>query len=988
MNHIFSLKLWSVAAIFLFIFCINARPSTAPPGWDIGMPGEGTVTSEEWEVIATQECGIVTSSSEDYPEAEITPEISCMAHSLDNDPVRIFQFVRNHIKYVPSFGSRQGATATLLTEQGNDLDQASLLLALLSSADPSTDAHYVSASVKYSKTFLSKLLGFNANKTFEVFSDFGIPSSNAGSSVWVTRFWIETTINGTNYILDPAFVQCQWSASVDLSGPMDYDRSDFIASAMTGAQIDSSGGTWIKDVNESNIRSELATLRGNLLSHIRTNYPNARVEDLLGIPEIIPENYTNLPTALSYAQETGTKTSYTGGLLATHYASLRIQHCNIDYTLYASELAGKRMSIFYTGSGNAPQLRLNGELLQTGYGTTNGVGYTITLTVSVPPFQTGDTRSHSRLQKSGFKYVISSDFGAATPELIKQAGHRLGKYREAGMANTSEAVMGESLNLLGLRWLVQIKQQSSMANKATSVFGSKKYAAGFVSQEEGFGVDYPLSRGVAVAQSGANADIIAWLKTTSLMNSALEHGIIEQTSGDVSASSVKMLKLGNSAGDETYYTDDSNWDTIKNLISWYSSSTLSAIEYYVSVGATVILPKHGNRGVGDDWNGVGYIAEGYSWIASLLSGNYSGGASGNQGNIDSTDIQNMISGMEVSILDGLNTRTTAADPVDLTTGAFVHEHVDLALGKTPPKGLNFRRIYSSDARLSEGIMGYGWRHNLDISAKIISESGPIAGTRLPVDFVVGYVASLVRADILKNEQNVKGWMITTLVAQWHMDMMTRNTACFQLPDKTLKFIAMGDGTYSAPPGVTAELSKPNGLYRLTERSGREYRFNNNMLIDSIVDADGNTMSFAYNSQTNLQTVTDSYGRTLTFTYTGERLKKVTDSTGREVVLWYYSPYDNLNFYDDPDGNRWEYKYDDDHQLISMIDPLSQTIISNIYNSVGQVVTQYNNSGEAWEFLVNGYDGIENRPDNGRTTHTFDKNGWVLSIEDAHDNLTQ
>ena len=61
----------------------------------------------------------------------ITPEIQALARGLENDPVRMFNYVHDHIRHVLYFGSKKGAELTLLEKSGNDFDQCALLVALL-----------------------------------------------------------------------------------------------------------------------------------------------------------------------------------------------------------------------------------------------------------------------------------------------------------------------------------------------------------------------------------------------------------------------------------------------------------------------------------------------------------------------------------------------------------------------------------------------------------------------------------------------------------------------------------------------------------------------------------------------------------------------------------------------------------------------------------------------------------------------------------------
>ena len=67
-------------------------------------------------------------SSEDAP---LDPAISALAEQLGRDPLRIANHVRRTISFDPYQGSKKGALLTLWERRGNDVDTASLLIALL-----------------------------------------------------------------------------------------------------------------------------------------------------------------------------------------------------------------------------------------------------------------------------------------------------------------------------------------------------------------------------------------------------------------------------------------------------------------------------------------------------------------------------------------------------------------------------------------------------------------------------------------------------------------------------------------------------------------------------------------------------------------------------------------------------------------------------------------------------------------------------------------
>jgi transglutaminase-like putative cysteine protease len=65
---------------------------------------------------------------------------------LDNNPVKIYNWVHDTIRFLPTYGSIQGAHMTLQTPQGNAFDTASLLIALLRAAN--IPARYVYGTVQ------------------------------------------------------------------------------------------------------------------------------------------------------------------------------------------------------------------------------------------------------------------------------------------------------------------------------------------------------------------------------------------------------------------------------------------------------------------------------------------------------------------------------------------------------------------------------------------------------------------------------------------------------------------------------------------------------------------------------------------------------------------------------------------------------------------------------------------------------------------------
>jgi transglutaminase-like putative cysteine protease len=137
-------------------------------------------------------------------EVQFTPEIIAKAQELGNNPVKIYNWVRNNIEFVPTYGSIQGANMTLLTKQGNAFDTASLLIALLRVSN--IPARYVYGTIELPIDKVMNWVGgfTDANAALDFIASGGIPVTGIISGGKVTKArlehaWVEAYIPYGNY---------------------------------------------------------------------------------------------------------------------------------------------------------------------------------------------------------------------------------------------------------------------------------------------------------------------------------------------------------------------------------------------------------------------------------------------------------------------------------------------------------------------------------------------------------------------------------------------------------------------------------------------------------------------------------------------------------------------------------------------------------------------------------------------------------------------
>ncbi|NJD55631.1 MAG: transglutaminase, partial [Nitrospirae bacterium] len=179
-------------------------------------------------------------------EVQLTPEIRAKAQELENKPVKIYEWVRNTIEYEPYYGSLKGAQQTLDELAGNDLDQASLLLALLRAAN--IPARYVYGTIELPIDRLMNWIGVKDSMTAaRILATNGIPGTllTEGGQVKYAQFehaWVEAYVDmfpsmgamqrQASYWtpLDPSMKETESSDSLNVSKTVPFDETIYLNS--------------------------------------------------------------------------------------------------------------------------------------------------------------------------------------------------------------------------------------------------------------------------------------------------------------------------------------------------------------------------------------------------------------------------------------------------------------------------------------------------------------------------------------------------------------------------------------------------------------------------------------------------------------------------------------------------------------------------------------------------------------------------------------
>jgi RHS repeat-associated protein len=1003
---------------------------------------------------------------------ETTPEIQALARGLENDPARIFGYVHDHIRHVLYYGAKKGAQLTLLERSGNDFDQCTLLVTLLQAAgytngpgyDHGVGYQYAVVKMPYDSpdhndlhhwlalsllntnwanttNYLENLL---AQRGYPIEQYSVITGTTPGFS-WFTysdtntfafqHVWVTLTVGTNTYYLDPAFkINEPVTNIVNLASAIGFN-SNLLWSVAGGT----SDTNHVQGLAEAALRGQLQTYNSNLLATLQSSYPNASVQQVMGGQQIMP--WTN---ALSQTNLFVTDTQ--GGLYPSlswsnvppaFMAQFQIQLSdNVSFSFitnwYYPSLKGGRLSITCDSNGIA-RAWLEDSLLGSITNVHTASAFTAELTLrhpswawdtnlnipqdsSVYPYNQGmfpnagfDSISDVYPNWTNASYALNYTF---EPDVkwLNERSQKLDTYRQQGYADTSPQVVTESLNIMGLSWMIQSEQMEGMIDQQLNLLPEYLERFGLVGQESGAGyfVDFFYQYNRSYPNSGSNpTDLQNRNRAFDLdgyFASSMEHGIIEQfqTGSLVGASTIKVLQLANTNNQAIYLANSGNWSIVETNLTNYTPTELSGFSSALVPGVSLLLPANGAVQVGS-WTGYGFIEQQIAGtsesIGFQIDGHY-GGFTSDPSSVISTiaPIIAAIIGFDQPSFANrtpfATIPTSAGDPVNMSDAAFHINTTDLSLGHPEPLGLTLGRYYTpSRQHLNLASMANGWINSYYFNLAEVSAPVACLGGTTPAQMSPMLTAVYTALNIYNTPPDPKNWMVTALIAKWGIDQTINTAVSVELGNDTAEFVRQPDGSFTPPANCTMTLTK-GSTYQLQERHGNTFNFNSSKQLAVITNQSGDSLSLTYTSG-QLTQASDWKGRTLTFSYSGSpsRLNSVTDSSGRSVSYGYTTSADgnlDLTSVTDPEGKTSTYLYDTNHQIVATYDALGRLVVTNVYDTLGHVTTQYTQGdpNKTWQIYWSEWEAVSQDPAGNKQRYFYDDMTRLIGQQDPLGNTSQ
>jgi len=900
---------------------------------------------------------------------EITPEIEELARGLQHDPVRIYAYCKNHIQYEHYFGSKKGATLTLLEGKGNAFDISALMVALLRESGYTADYRYGAGDFFDSE--LSDWWGLLdrddlSQEPYPHFTDTefrtwsgttgdprdtrtlrfllqrilfclnrGFPAAEPtyfGDLWYIPHVWVQVDIGGTLYEMDAAqkFLDVA-PTGADIATATGYDRATVLSDA-----AGSTGTNWVQNLDETAINSRLTTYTTNLLSWIKANRPNDSVEGFLGIRQEFKGTYETLADIpFVYYGFPSWKTSVDTwtSIPSSWMAKLNVTLGQYDYTnktFTSTEftgtqnlpgLKGRKVSLSF--SGNTGTLDLD----DTQWGTASISGSSVDMQLSIDhphgfyDINTGVFTDDGSSDQSEVKEYLKDDtyayaiiYGyAPRGRLIRKRQEILDAYIRDGYAATSKEVVTEVLNIMGLNWMLQTQLSGSVIASQFGISQIKHHGFGRMAQEEGFYVDVglqflgPESYLSDIPESNLAAQV------DTFFSSALEHALIEQLqgTGNEAASTVKVLQLANAQNRKVYRATPSNWASVRSTLSGngYSADTLDKVEaFIVNDEAEALLPEVEDITL-NSWTGTGYAAVSDTSAAMIISGDLMGGYLSTPDYVDYDPI------LDYGYSDpgywdtGSTDYTYAAAPIT-TAKVYGADPVDMATGAFVYKKADLE-IGKTTPRGLVFSRSYNSNRRYDKSPGLgygwTHNLDIYVTERSAIKSALGETTPYHLAPLAAAVAVASDlFRDSTTAKEWQTANLVVKWAIDQMINKGVS-VNLGDKTVEFVGMPDGTFIGPAGVNLTLTKNGNLYELS---------ERHGNTYHF--DSDNKLETIVDQYGKTSTFTYNPDgTLDEVADCYSRTLTFNWNNG--NIERVDDSTGRNVAFTYTGD-DLTTATDP--------------------------------------------------------------------
>ena len=527
------------------------------------------------------------------PDIVLDDEIKGLAEQLEKNPVKIYEYIRNNFVYEPYWGAQKGAKRTLAEMAGNDVDLASLMMALLRASG--IHCRYVCGTIEMPIADAAKWIGVDdPAQIAKTFIANGIPCETAVSggqiaSIKINHTWVKAYVDYFPYRgavnekpntwveLDGSFKQNTFTMKEDLEKTIGINPETLLTNVKAQSVVKP---LYASKVPESFILSEIFSYGEPIRSYLAANsltsenvFRQRKVnEEKYGLLPVTDQydvirglSFDALPTALR-GKVTFTLKNTDGSVAFTHEVPL-------------SSLANSRVTLGYAPATEVdrdniqdniaavdfpvylvnlvPQFKIGDEVIGSGSAIGMGRPQFLEITFSIPGLE--PQRNTTELTAGSFNAFVL-DYQTVTGDMLKKQMEKLNALISSS-SNRRDAVLGESLHALGLSYFhqmdrfnqvtagnlgVAITRVPSMIRVSWDLNVAEQLNLPFTASVDRIKLDVIRDFCVPVAiKSDRLAGEKQFAFTSALTGTALEHNVLSQPFASESASAARVIQQAN-----------------------------------------------------------------------------------------------------------------------------------------------------------------------------------------------------------------------------------------------------------------------------------------------------------------------------------------------------------------------------------------------------------------------------------------------------------
>lgn len=829
-------------------------------------------------------------------DAPFSPAILAKAAELGNDPVRIFNFVHDRVANEVYRGSRKGAAGALAELSGNDVDQASLLIALLRAAG--VHARYELVRLRLTEGQAHNYTGVDtAQQAASMLTTANVPARvefrqlTAGGAfvphVVVRVMAVRAHVPYADYRgittghpgvagwvpLVPSIKDYDVQTPVDLRAGAAFDFDAYLG----GLTSDSPREAWEQQLRDyilaEGLECEtlakaqpLRTIVPENLPYLRSEYPAVHLETLGETVDLSADQREFVELTLRTPR--GAQLFTVDLPLAQLYAkriSLTYEPATADDQQILDTFGGIEHTPLYLIE-LAATLRIDGVVAATGAPQAPGIDNRLDVTWKhgSVPFA---TVPHTA--RVGSLHIWHPDRGLVPRDHIDRLQDAL-----ASAPDDSDEADLARLQLIAARYF---RDHGEMRHLATGVFQSRYLIGG---SNGLFTYELTTTDVGGAPLSGTIETVLLDVSGTTTPfdiagddthrahqkllighhGSALEHIAPGAFHGPNIYSSVRLIQEANAAGVTVYDVPAEDVEATLPLLA-VSADVKQVIRDRALPGRRLRLPQttHAAAQLGPVYGFISVAPE--TGAAHYTIGT---GREGSRGPRDAPD-----EGRGYGACSCEQLRLAANSTVLGGSGAYFDWELDLSLPRGP-NSIDFKRTYHSAHAQRPTSLGYGWRHVFDTRVTVTATVAVLH--RLSGDWPLSKTAagsySSRRMRAILSEENAHYLLRFAGGPTWSFDERGRLVE-IEHPDGTTLTLERHPDT-----GVLLRVvaDNQNTIFQLEHDQDRR--------VVAVRDRAGRTTTYAYDERGRLATVTRPDRSTLSYTYdSANRLVAKAGPTG-------------------------------------------------------------------------------------------------------------